>query len=157
MSIDIATEQHCGWCGSDLTPEELEYPASDFEGNAFDEPICDECFHDHFEFTCNRCGNYEYEEFQHYWLVVFETDLGSPREAPITPGIYEIVSFPYYGGPIIGGCSLYGHSLRRTKATIDFRQGNYPCGHLCRTCAKNLHLRQSKRGKQLHAKKNERS
>ena len=147
----------CEWCGNQLTEEEIEYPATDGFGRKIDGTICDECFHEHYEWACDRCQNYEYEEFHGIWLVVFEAvhvqgDWRSEdREAE--PGIYEITKWPYFGGPIIGELSLYGGALRRTKAKIDFPQGHYPCGHLCRECAKELHLRHSKSGREFHERR----
>lgn len=141
--------KECEWCGNNLTDEEIKYPCRDGRGKKIDGLICDECFHEHYEWTCDRCCEYELSEFQDIWFVVFETTPG--RDQPVQPGIYEITNFPYYGGPLIGEGYLYDSSLRLTKAKIDFEQGNYPCGHLCRRCANKLHLRQSKLGKKLQA------
>jgi hypothetical protein len=89
--------QECEWCGEELTQEEINEPVA---GQA----ICEDCYHEHYEFTCSRCCNYEHIDCQHCWLVVFEPiDDFDKRDSEIQPGIYEIVDYPYYGGMMLGG------------------------------------------------------
>lgn len=133
----------CEYCGSDLTQEEIENPEP--EG-----ALCEDCYHEHFEFTCSRCCNFDHVDYQDIWLVVFQTVSNFPERGEIQPGIYEIIAFPYHGGIMLGEAWLHGGSLRRTPAGIDFTSGNYACGHLCRECAKVLRLKQSKKGKAFH-------
>lgn len=116
MAIQTATE--CGWCGNELTAEESKHPE-----DRVSEPICCECFHEHYEFTCDKCENYEHIDHQHQFLVVYEKEHGLGLYGDVEPGIYEIVNFPHYGGPMIGGGWLYNDSLRKTPATIDWEQG----------------------------------
>ncbi len=47
----------CEWCGERLDDEEIE------------EKICDLCYHEHYEFTCCWCEEYEHEDYQHVYLV----------------------------------------------------------------------------------------
>jgi len=142
-----AVTTECGWCGEHLSPEEIEYPATDFRGDVIDDPICDQCFHEHYEFTCDRCEDYEFEEFSGVWVAVHEKTHG--LYGPVERGIYEAVEWPIHGGPFIGEGYLYNTSLRKTPAVIDF-ESNYPCSYLCRGCAKELKLRHSRSGRQFH-------
>jgi len=137
----------CEYCGNALTPEEVEHPEP--EGN-----ICNSCYRDHFEFDCCRCGNPEHIDHQHVFCAVFEalTGLGGDVE----PGVYELVRFPYYADGVIEGY-VYHESFRRVR-DLDFEStDDYPMGHLCRTCRKDLKLRQSKVGRELQARQKETS
>lgn len=143
MNATVMTEQKCEWCGEQFSKEEIE--------STREKGMCDECFHEHREFTCCRCDEYEEKKHQHRFLVVFEpTD--SWGGTNIQPGIYEIIEYPYHGGPMIGRGYLFGRSLRNLNKTVDWESNGYPCGHLCLWCQRGLHLRQSKKGKALHAK-----
>lgn len=137
----------CEWCGNDLTQEEIDDPEP--EGT-----ICQECYHEHFEFTCCRCCKYDHIDYQDMWLVVFEAvEDFDERDREIQPAIYEIVGFPYYGGSLLGSSWLHGRKLRLMSAKIDFDDDGYACGHLCRVCIKALKLRHSKKGKTFHAER----
>lgn len=126
----------CSFCGDSLDIEESESPRTDPRD---EQPICDECYHEHFEFTCCDCCNYGDVADQHNLLVVFEvvSSMGGPRE--ISPGIYRIKEGPYHGGPIIGSGYLYGDNLERiADVNPDMDGEGYPCGHLCLECQKNV-------------------
>ncbi len=113
----------CEYCGENLSPEEIANPIP--EG-----AICESCYHEHFEFTCYRCQNYDHEDEQHKMLVIAEECGGLPR------GVYRITDFPYY-------TSNY-FDMRWNKFNLEWigpmpeelsaEDVNYPSGHLCRDC-----------------------
>ncbi len=136
--------RQCESCGKTLTGEYAETP--------WDEGwYCYDCWFDDFQFECCRCGHYDHVDRQDEFFVVFEPVAmlcGQNDEA--SPGIYEVVAFPYYGGPIIGSGYLYGNALRRVR-DVDFANcDDYGCGHLCLTCRDALGLVQSDEGKAFH-------
>lgn len=122
---ETLTETACTCCGSDLDRDELESPNLDGDGD----PICDQCYHDKYEFTCCCCEEYGDVKDQHKMLVVFEKIGG------VQPGIYGIVEFPYYTQGLIGSGWLHLSSLKRIGDVNPDMDGNgYPCGHLCAEC-----------------------
>lgn len=98
------------------------------------QPVCDECWHEHFEFECIRCGNYDNNETQHRYLVILEECGG------MKPGIYRTLG-SYW-------CSNYFDmwfnewALSRIKDADGeyYNQGDYPSGHLCYGCRLELNL-----------------
>ncbi len=146
----VEAELKCTRCGRDLDEEEAADPRRDEDVD--DGILCDECYHEHYEFECCRCGNYDHVKVQHRFLVVFVETNG--LFGPVAPGLYRITEFPYYGGPIIGDGWLENHALERAgdiplrKAwnleTRDFDliepvpMDDYPCGHLCGHCQEVL-------------------
>lgn len=134
------TATECSLCGNKLDSDELENPQLDRDDG---DPICDECHHEKYEFTCCQCCNYGDVADQHNMLVVFEEtpSSGGPTGATrtILPGVYRIKQGPYYGGPIIGGGYLFGDNLERIASVNPDMDGEgYPCGHLCLECQGHL-------------------
>lgn len=130
----IQAKIECTRCGNDLDEEEMESPQEE-EGDV----ICDECYHEHYEFTCCCCCNYGHVDDRHKMLVVFETcdahgyDPQTGRE--VWPGIYRITGGPYHGGYLVGGSWLYEDRLERiADLNPDMGGDGYPCGHLCADC-----------------------
>ena len=123
----------CSFCGDALDIEESGNPHTDPNDG---EPVCDDCYHEHFEFTCCDCQEYGDVKDQHNLLVVFEEvdSCGGPTRK-VAPGVYRIKEGPYHGGPIIGSGYLYGGNLKRIADVNPDMGGNgYPCGHLCLEC-----------------------
>lgn len=119
------TEKRCPCCGNDLSGEEIEYPRTDEDGDN----ICEECYHEKYEFTCCRCQEYGDVADQHNLLVVFE------ETSNVAPGIYKIVRKPYYTHAMIGSGWLWPESLKRiADVNPDMDGDGYPCGHLCIDC-----------------------
>jgi hypothetical protein len=118
----IIEKTRCTYCGDKLDEEEIETPSKDGAGD----PMCDECWHDHYEFTC--------------YLVVKCLAPGDYED--VIPGIYYIKSGPYHGGSLLGG-GLFNRKLLRLRdlpndSMLD--RDYYPTGHLCRTCVDMLNL-----------------
>jgi len=125
----------CGWCGKQLSEEEIESPQLDSGG----ENICDDCYREHFCFTCCNCGNYEENDYQDC-LVVTE-EVGAIGESRcVKPGIYRVIEWPYYYCPTIGEGDLRSRDLRylRDIPSSGIVTEGYPCGHICRDCQSNL-------------------
>ncbi len=85
---------------------------------------------------CCRCGEWQDDDERERQLLIVAEPVDALGEAePIAPGIYEIVAYPYYGGPIIGEPYLFDDAL--TLLTTDISGCNtedYACGHLCASC-----------------------
>lgn len=126
----------CGWCGEELSEEERENPFHDDAG----EPICDECYSDHFEFRCCRCENYEHVDYQDEIgnLLVIQDDEG-PEEVRVGTGIYRILKHPYYQVELLGPDWAYRESLELVTPHLNGADPSpYPAGHLCRDCTVRL-------------------
>jgi hypothetical protein len=123
-----ATSVECRWCGKNLDWEEAENPRRDGDGD----PICDNCWHDYYEFTCCWCQNYDEIQHQNYLAIVEPT---RSEYGVLGIGIYKIIDAPYFGGPLIGQGYLFADSLEFAAKLPDGIDTNgYPCGHLCREC-----------------------
>ena len=116
----------CEYCGNRLTDEEIEYPPG--AGPEEGELICEDCYHERYEFTCCWCQNYDLDEYQHVFLVLTE------KVDDFKPGVYRIVAKPYYADGMIEGFIL-PHAIERVCAVPDgVDTEGYPAGHLCREC-----------------------
>jgi hypothetical protein len=128
-----ATE--CSYCGDDISSiyEETNFgPATDPSDGT---PMCDDCFHDHFEFACIRCGNYDLSEDKHRYLVILEECGG------LTPGIYSIIELPYFTSNYF---DMWWNTDRLTRIRDAdgsyYNEGDYPSGHLCTGCRVEMGL-----------------
>lgn len=130
----------CSYCDNDLQGEEVSNPRIDELDNT---PICDECWHDHFEFTCSLCQNYEDKEYEGVIgsiFVVKDDDLtvDYPRK-PLKPGYYKIKSHPLYGGPLIGVQEIYENAIELIMAGGESCETfGCSCGFLCRDCTEKI-------------------
>src|SRR5580692_5060122 len=87
VSMAKATQLlECSHCGCEMDEEQSADPRRD----DCEDPICDSCWSDEYEFTCCWCGEYEHIDEQHKMLVIFEECGG------LTEGVYSIDSGPYW-------------------------------------------------------------
>jgi hypothetical protein len=135
------TAIECEYCGDELDREELESPRKDDQ----DDIMCDDCYREHFEFTCSVCHEYGETEDQHNMLAVYDPEAFDEcdRDNGWKRGVYMIVDSPYYCSPLIGHGWLYTRALDwvgpipRDKGKSESPIG-YPCGHLCLDCQKKI-------------------
>lgn len=136
-------QRTCVWCEEELAMEERKYPVY-ADGFMASKPtsghggvICDECFHDEYEFSCCKCGNHEHTDRQDEignLLVVTDPSVA-------VRGIYLITAHPYFCQPMIGHGSLFMGALRRiapASAVRNIDTGGFPVGHLCGTCTAKI-------------------
>ncbi len=139
MSKDCLPEAaKCAWCGYDLDDEERECPRLDSQ----DEPICDNCYHESYEFTCCNCENYDDQDIQHEMLVVLVPTSASYGDK-VQPGVYRITDGPYWSTDYFSSC-LHAYQLAWLCSLPDSLQDDdsyYPVGHLCRDCQKKMQVR----------------
>ena len=122
------TKQECCQCREMFDPEEMD-SRPDEDGD----PICCDCYHAEYEFTCCCCCEYGDVKDQHNLLVVFE------EVSKVQPGIYKITQFPYHTHAMIGHGWLHPESLERIADVGPRMDGNgYQCGHLCKGCQDNV-------------------
>lgn len=135
MLLLSAPATECSYCGDDISHvwEETNFgPATDpNDGQA----VCDDCFHEHFEFNCIRCGNSESDEDQHRYLLILEECGG------LQPGIYAVTRRPYFTSNYFDmwwnkGALTY---LRAADGNY-YNEGDYPSGHLCSGCRSEMGL-----------------
>ena len=137
MSKMLAEGAECPWCGCDFDDEERESPRM-----SGDDPICDQCYQDEYEFTCCRCEDYGEQDIQHELLVVFVATSSSYGEK-VQPGLYTITGGPYWAtdyfsswlnpDKLIWLCSL--------PESLQDEDPYYPVGHLCSECQAEMKLR----------------
>lgn len=127
----------CSWCDVDLNEEEEKSPYLDG-----DDPMCDECYHNNFEFTCCKCENYDHEDYQGGigCLFVIIDDSVSDENGPLTPGIYEVTEHPYYITGMIGGGWLWSYAIKKVSDSTHGINSNhaYSMDHLCRECSEQI-------------------
>ncbi len=125
----------CINCDEKLGDEEAKSPRRDEDSDI----MCDDCYHDIYEFTCIKCENYEH--INHNGgigsvFVAFEDDiLGIPT------GVYEVVSHPFYADGMVEGY-LYTDAIKQiSNYTFEIKQGWYPMAFLCEECTVKIRKR----------------
>ncbi len=119
----------CSYCGDEITdPEERADPRRDPND---DEVMCDDCYQEHFEFTCCWCKEYASTDVQHEMLVIEDAD---NEMAEYRKGVYRVVDSPYWSDGMIE-CNLVPSSLEWIAELPDgLHVDYYSCGHLCAEC-----------------------
>lgn len=121
----------CSWNGCELSEEETESPRLDPRG----EVICDECYHEHFEFTCCCCENDEDdpdEAIRDAALVILDSE-----QCKLPRGFYQVIKWPIFTSDYF---SMWFHedALRFVGPVGDSEWtetwDGYPSGQLCRAC-----------------------
>lgn len=126
----------CTWCGNKLDEEQSANPRLDESK----EVICDECYREHYEGECDRCGE-----------IVEETELQMKpgellalwQEADgLQPGYYRVLSWPIYADGMIEG-HIYTDALALFTPLDD--RGKVAAegcrtlgGRLCAACQKQI-------------------
>lgn len=134
-------EFRCEQCGTIERINDDETPSKDDDGDA----ICDECYHDNYEFACCVCQEYGHVDDQHNMIAVFDPEIFGEDDAKYgwRRGVYMVISSPYYTSAMIGHGWLHTWALDwigeipRDKGEFESPQG-YPCGHLCDECQRKL-------------------
>ncbi len=121
----------CDWCGNELDEEEREAPRLTAEKK----PICDDCHHKEYEFTCCWCEEYGDNEVQHKILVVFVPTSASYGDK-VQPGVYEITGGPYWTSDYFSSWLDKNNLKRMCSLPEDLQEDDpyYPVGHLCEGC-----------------------
>ncbi len=139
MSKDCLPEgAKCDWCEYDLDDEERESPRL----NGSDEPICDDCYQEEYEFPCCLCENYDEQDVQHEMLVVFVPTSASGGDK-VQPGVYAITGGPYWGTDYFSSWLDASQLAWLCPLPESLRDDDpfYPVGHLCRDCQKEMQVR----------------
>lgn len=120
----------CSYCGNNLNEDGLENPLTDDERDL----MCDECYNDHYEFTCCWCQEYGNKKDQHKMVVVFDDE-----KAGVPTGVYRVTDLDYYIISAFGDGWLHDWAIERIGDIPDGADSNgYPCGHLCAECQKKV-------------------
>ncbi len=131
-------EIKCSWCGDSLSEEELECPST----NSEDEPICEDCYREHYEFRCEWCEEHGETKDQHNLLLVLEAETVriESEEGYLKPGVYQIVEKPYYGTDYFDSWILWQAIvwLCDLPGDMDVAESWCPCGHLCLECQNKI-------------------
>lgn len=117
----------CSYCKDAIPREQHADPYTDDNGDA----VCDSCYYDYFTFSCVRCCNLEEKKFEGAIGELFAV-----TDASVAPtGIYRVLDWPFYGGPMIGRSWLFEEAVKRVRKTACGCDTNgYPCGFICREC-----------------------
>lgn len=132
-----ATETECSCCGELLEGEELDSPYHDDDG-----PLCDDCYHEHYEFYCCLCQECGHVDDQHNMLVVCEPvhcdgTYGS-RRPTLDAGLYRVKRWPYWATNYFS-MWFYSDCLDRVgEVPNDVDTHGYECGHLCLNCQREV-------------------
>ena len=143
----------CDCCGEPLDDEEAESPRIDKHTG---KPICDECYHEHFEFECQWCEESDekdremaigslcvilqptpcdslrlYGASSPHWLRI-----GDDYRSHMMPGVYRVVRWPVYCSNMLSEW-LYADAFEWFSPLPDVLKGGehwYHAGGLCRSC-----------------------
>lgn len=120
-----AQKQICSYNGCDLTGDELESPHT-----VGTDIFCNECYDNWFSensFECPLCLEREVHDEESEYFIVFDPDVD-------VPGIYKVVSYPFYSQPLIGEGMLYKHAVSRVGFAPVGPSDNSPCAFICKDC-----------------------
>ena len=112
----------CTRCGIRLDDEEFENPRLD--KGADNEPICDQCYRELYELDCPLCEEH-FDDPQTWEPNQF---IYAPWGVP-TPGIYRVLEWPFYGGPLLGDAAYDMDAIEFVKAhhKPGIEEGNFIC------------------------------
>jgi hypothetical protein len=122
----------CSCCGEQLKGEELESPSRGDEDNAL---LCDDCYHDQYEFTCFVCenGGHVSQRATGHLLIIADAE-----ECRVPQGVYEIKEWPYYTSDLFS-MWLIPEALTLLPVDIpEHAESNYPGGHVCARCEEKI-------------------
>lgn len=94
----------CSYNGCELTNEEMESPHT-----VGSDIFCDECYDNWFSensFDCPLCCECQVNDQQSEYFILFDPDVGEP-------GIYKILSYPFYSQGLLGEGMFYDHAIAR--------------------------------------------
>ena len=124
---------NCERCGEKLDEEEAESPQRDRDGDI----ICDECFELKYTYICPICREMFNEDFSkeispEYFLVSEDTS----EDLNLTPGIYEITSYPFYADSMIE-IHIFKTAVNKIA---DLPKGTYEddTQYVCSNCAERI-------------------
>jgi len=137
------TPTQCWQCETPLAPE---YNGDDDAGYERDGDLwCYECYTEKYQFICAWCEDFGDVDDQHQYLLVFDAE-----EAGLdVPGVYRVTDLPYYTSALIGGGWMWQQSLQYLgplPRTVQPEYQEYPCGHLCLECQREMLAELVRRG-----------
>lgn len=130
--------EYCGESVGHLYEDGIPGPRLDASGSA----MCDECWHEHHEFTCIRCGNYDDDEDQHRYLVILEECGG------MKPGIYRTRGAYFTSNYFDMWWNPWNLSRIRDADGDFYNEADMPSGHLCYGCRNEMGLTERTRNLQ---------
>jgi len=131
--IEPGVQLECEQCGKALDGEELEFPRKEEDGTV----LCDECWHEEYEFTCCLCEEYGLVEHQHAFVVVFDAEGAGAGIEKL--GIYRVIRTPYWCSNYFNAW-LFPDAVKWVAPLPPVVEDYYPCGHLCLSCQEELGL-----------------
>lgn len=131
----------CSYCGDELDGEELESPYKDESGDI----ICDDCYHDHYEGTCDLCQNIVQNtelESKPGELFAVWSEASAIGAKDLKPGYYRVKEWPMYVSDMLSA-SFFSESIEKIMDLDEEGQRAAqdawtPCGKLCAECRKRL-------------------
>src|SRR5687767_15110192 len=82
----------CAYCGEKLTPEEIQYPFKDSDGDL----LCCECEREHFYQDCDICSESRPNEEFGKFIAVFNAEKAFSHSERKRAGFYRVKEKPYY-------------------------------------------------------------
>lgn len=136
----------CGYCGNDLSDEELESPREDESG----ELMCDDCYSEHYEETCPICED-SYDKPTCPEETFFVLSKEAAAEMDMKGGIYKVLSWPYTVSCLIGGFENFNPGSVEVIKEMDINSTlqrlqphNKKCiggSEICPDCAKHYSMK----------------
>ena len=133
----------CTECETELDAEEAESPRIDEDGGI----ICDRCFEDKYSHLCPLCeetfdGDFSVKISPKHILVTKY----AAEELGLDPGIYEIISYPWFADGIIE-IQIYESAIKKiAEIPSDFNEGDLigDIHYVCEECAKKQEAKPQK-------------
>ena len=140
----------CSECEKLLTGEEEESPRfrTGDTGGA-DDCLCDACYDESgLEFECCLCCDWEHDAYQDRIGDCVAVGASEGDQVELLPGVYRIVSHPYYAGGLLGTSHVHKRALAWVASLpAGVEMDGYPLGHCCRSCALKFPVRVRRRAR----------
>ena len=129
--------KECTKCGSTLEPDEEKTPRIDKNGDV----LCDRCFNELYQYLCPICEEDFYENYNQkispkYFIITNE----AKGVTVAKPGLYEIISLPFYADGMIE-THLFSNAIKRlcdTPKDLDEDDLFYPLYFICESCTEKI-------------------
>lgn len=136
QTLEADHETLCARCAQPLTPEEIKYPVWWGDGGGWGtggHPLCCDCEHEVYDFTCSLCGDYANKESEKSQVfAVFDGE-----EAEVPSGLYIDLGYPRCTSNYFNMWLHEGNIGRVGSLLMKDSLDGYPCGEICTSCVPN--------------------
>lgn len=119
------SKRKCGSCGSEMESD------SGYWAEGYKRDVCWECYHE-IVTDCTICGSSDVMPSDVSDFILVKAEFSRTGQRP--PGIYRVLSYPFYISSMLGGGSICNYDIRFADK-LPKPDSNYDIsGHICNEC-----------------------